>query len=59
MSAIYTDDTLRALSKTHLIDLFLKSEEHTKGIINSLTKEMKNINGTLKNSSQKLLSPKM
>ena len=48
MTAIYTEDTLRALNKTQLIELFLKSQEHTKGIINSLTKEMKNLNANFK-----------
>ena len=48
MTAIYTEDTLRALNKTQLIELFLKSQEHTKGIINSLTEEMKNLNKNFK-----------
>ena len=48
MNAIYTEDTLRALNKTQLIELFLKSQEHTKGIINSLTEEMKNLNENFK-----------
>ena len=48
MAAIYTEDTLRALNKTQLIELFLKSQEHTKGIINSLTEEMKNLNKNFK-----------
>ena len=48
MTAIYTEDTLRALNKTQLIKLFLKSQEHTKGIINSLTEEMKNLNENFK-----------
>ena len=39
-----TEDTLRALNKTQLIELFLKSQEHTKGIINSLIEEIKNLN---------------
>ena len=49
MTAIYTEDTLRALNKTQLTELFLKSQEHTKGIINSLTEEMKNLNENFKN----------
>ena len=48
MNAKYTEDTLTVLNKTQLIELFLKSQEHTKGIINSLTEEMKNINGNFK-----------
>ena len=43
MTAIYTEDILRALNKTQLIELFLKSQEHIEGIINSLTEEMKNL----------------
>ena len=49
MTAIYTEDTLRVLNKTQLTELFLKSQEHTKGIINSLTEEMKNLNENFKN----------
>ena len=48
MTAIYTEGTLRALNKTELIELFLKSQEHTMGIINSLTEEMKNLNENFK-----------
>ena len=48
MTAIYTEDTLRALNKIQLIELFLKSQEHTKGIINSLTEETKNLNENFK-----------
>ena len=49
MTALYTEDTLRALNKTQLIELFLKLQEHTKGIINSiLTEEMKNLNENFK-----------
>ena len=48
MTAIYTEDTLRASNKIQLIELLLKSQEHTKGIINSLTEEMKNLNENFK-----------
>ena len=48
MVAIYTEDALRALKKTQLIELFLKSQEHIKGIINSLTEETKNLNENVK-----------
>ena len=44
MTAIYTEDTLQASNKIQLIELLLKSQEHTKEIINSLTEEMKNLN---------------
>ena len=33
---------------TELIELFLKLQEHTMGIINSLTEEMKNLNENFK-----------
>ena len=46
MTAIYTEDTMRTLYKTQLTELFLKSTEHTKGIINS--EKMKNLNENLK-----------
>ena len=48
MTAIYTEDTLRALNKTELTELFSKSQEHTKGIINSLAEEIKNLNQEFK-----------
>ena len=48
MTAIYTEDIMRALNKTQLIELFLKSQEHTKGIINSLNEEMENLNENFK-----------
>ena len=48
MTAIYTEYTLTALNKTQFIELFLKSQEHTKGIITSLTEEMKNLNENFK-----------
>ena len=46
MTAIYTEDTLRTLYKTQLTELFLKSTEHTKRIINS--EKMKNLNENFK-----------
>ena len=40
MAAIYTEDILlRVLNKTQLIEPFLTSQEHTRGIINSLTEK--------------------
>ena len=41
MTAISTEDKRRALKKNKLRKLFLKSQEHTKGSINSLTEEIK------------------
>ena len=46
MTAVYNEDTLRTLYKTQLTELFLKSTEHTKWIINS--EKMKNLNENLK-----------
>ena len=46
MTAIYTEDTMRTLYKTQLTELFLKSTEHIKGIINS--EKMKNLNKNFK-----------
>ena len=48
MTAIYNEETLRALKKTQLIELFLKLQKHIKGIINSRTGEMKNIKENFK-----------
>ena len=48
MTAIYTEDTLQASNKIQLIELLLKSQEHTEEIINSLTEEMKNLNENFK-----------
>ena len=48
MTTICTADRLRALRKTQLTELFLKSQENTDGILNSLTEDMKNINENFK-----------
>ena len=48
MTAIYTEDILRVSNKIELIELLLKSQEHTMGIINSLTEKMKNVNENFK-----------
>ena len=58
MTGIYTEDTLRAINKTHLIELFLKLQEHTKGIINSLTEEIKNINESFKKLESEIVAVK-
>ena len=55
MITIYTVDILGALNKTQLDEPFLKSQEHTKGIINSLTEEMKNINDNFKKLESKVV----
>ena len=48
MTGAYTEHTLKALAKTHIIDLFLKIQEHTISTIPKLTKEVKNLNANFK-----------
>ena len=48
MTGIYTEDTLKDLSKTQLIDLFLKMQDQTNSNIDSLMAEMKDLNITFK-----------
>ena len=40
--ALYTEDTLKSLTKPPIIDLFLKIQEHTNSAIFKLTDEIKN-----------------
>ena len=40
MTGVYTEDTLRAFSKTQLIDLFLKMQDQANSTIDSLMVEM-------------------
>ena len=42
MDVAYTEETLAALNKSKLIDLFLKSQEKTDNTINSLMKKSRN-----------------
>ena len=44
MTGVYTEDTLKALNKTQLIDLFLKMQDQTNSTIDSLMAEMKDLN---------------
>ena len=44
MSGVYIAETLRALNKNQIIDLFLKSQEQTNTTIASLTAEIKRLN---------------
>ena len=44
MSGVYTEETLRALNKNQIIDLFLKIQEQTSTTIASLTAEIKRLN---------------
>ena len=43
MTGVYTEDTLKALNKTQLIDLFLKMQDQTNSTIVSLMAEMKEL----------------
>ena len=43
MTGAYTEDTLKALNKTQLIDLFLKMQDQTNSTIVSLMAEMKEL----------------
>ena len=42
------ENSLKALSKTQLIDLFLKMQDKTNSTINSLMKEMEDVNNSFK-----------
>ena len=44
MTGVYTEDTLKALNKTHLIDLFLKIQDQTKSTTDFLMPETKDLN---------------
>ena len=44
MSGVYTEETLRALNKNQIIDLFLKTQEQASTTIASLTAEIKRLN---------------
>ena len=46
MTRVYTEDTLKALNKTQLIDLFLKMQDQTNSILASLMAEMKDLNSS-------------
>ena len=48
MAGVYTEDTLKALSKTQLIDLFLKMQDQTNSTIVSLMAEMKDLSSSFK-----------
>ena len=43
MTGVYIEDTLKALNKTQLIDLFLKMQDQTDFTIVSLMAEMKEL----------------
>ena len=48
MTGAYTEDTLKALNKTQLIDLFLKMQDQTNSTIDSFMIKMKDLNNSLK-----------
>ena len=48
MGGVYTEDTLKALNKTQLIDLFLKMQDQTNSTIVSLMAEMKDLSSSFK-----------
>ena len=48
MTGAYTEDTLKALNKTQLIDLFLKMQDQTNSTIASLMAEMKDLSSSFK-----------
>ena len=48
MTSAYTKDTLKALIKTQLIDLFLKMQNQTNSTLDSLMAEMKDLNNSFK-----------
>ena len=48
MTGVYTEDTLKALNKTQLIDLFLKMQDQTNSTIVSLMAEMKDLSSSFK-----------
>ena len=48
MTGVYTEDTLKALSKTQLIDLFLKMQNQTNSTIVSSMAEMKYLSSSFK-----------
>ena len=46
MTGVYTEDTLKALNKTQLMDLFLKMQDEKNSTIASLMAEMKDLNSS-------------
>ena len=45
---VYTEDTLKSLTKPQIIDLLLKIQEHTNSAISKLTDEIRNLNANFK-----------
>ena len=59
MSGVYTEETLRALNKNQIIDLFLKTQEHANTTIASLTAEITRLNENFQKLGQMFLLLKM
>ena len=48
MTGVYTEDTLKALNKTQLIDLFVEMQDQTNSTIFSLIAGMKDLSSNFK-----------
>ena len=48
MAGVYTEETLQPLNKTNIIKLFLKTQEQSDNIINTLTEEIKEMHRSFK-----------
>ena len=48
MTGVYTEYTLKALIKPHIVDLFLKIQERTISTMSKLTSGIKNLNTNFK-----------
>ena len=48
MAGVYTEYTLKALIKPHIVDLFLKIQERTISAISKLTSAIKILNANFK-----------
>ena len=48
MNGVYTEYTLKALIKPHIVDLFLKIQERTISAISKLTSAIKILNANFK-----------
>ena len=48
MTGVYTEDTLKALTKPHIADLFLNIQERTISTICKLTSGIRNLNANFK-----------
>ena len=48
MTVFYTEETLKSLTKTQIIDLFLKIQKHSNSTISRLADEIRNLNANFK-----------